>query len=125
MTMVLAEKIVTALDRGEANTRWRDFADIHVLIQSHEIDADELRSSLVAVANFRDVILKPLRPHLESMPERAQPRWVAWRNRANWDHDLPPLFADVLNSVACFADPVLEKASSSRWNPRTGSWHPS
>ena len=29
LPMVVAEKTVTAIDRGEANTRWRDFADIH------------------------------------------------------------------------------------------------
>ena len=29
MTMVLAEKAVTALQRATANTRWRDFGDIY------------------------------------------------------------------------------------------------
>ncbi|GMA36846.1 hypothetical protein GCM10025876_30500 [Demequina litorisediminis] len=28
LTMVLSQKIVTMVDRGEANTRWRDFADV-------------------------------------------------------------------------------------------------
>ena len=31
LAMVLAEKIVTAIARGSANTRWRDFVDIHEL----------------------------------------------------------------------------------------------
>lgn len=50
LTMVLAEKIVTALDRGEANTRWRDFADIYTLIRIHSVQADELVASMGAVA---------------------------------------------------------------------------
>lgn len=29
--MVLAEKLVTAVQRGTANTRWRDFADVYLL----------------------------------------------------------------------------------------------
>jgi hypothetical protein len=33
--MVLAKKIVTALQRGVANTRWRDFGDIWSLSRSH------------------------------------------------------------------------------------------
>jgi hypothetical protein len=33
LEMVLAEKIVTALERGTVNTRWRDFVDIYVLIR--------------------------------------------------------------------------------------------
>ncbi len=32
--MVLAEKIVTAIDRGRANTRWRDFVDIASISQT-------------------------------------------------------------------------------------------
>jgi predicted nucleotidyltransferase component of viral defense system len=32
LEMVLAEKIVTALARGTANTRWRDFLDLYALI---------------------------------------------------------------------------------------------
>lgn len=35
LEMVLAEKIVTALSRGTANTRWRDFLDLYVLIRRH------------------------------------------------------------------------------------------
>jgi hypothetical protein len=40
--MVLAEKLVTAIDRGQANTRWRDFADVYVLTQAHPVDANDL-----------------------------------------------------------------------------------
>jgi hypothetical protein len=35
LAMVYAEKIVTALERGVANTRWRDFADIYLLSRTH------------------------------------------------------------------------------------------
>lgn len=31
LTMVLAEKLVTAIERGTANTRWRDYADVYLL----------------------------------------------------------------------------------------------
>lgn len=54
LTMVLAEKIVTAVERGEANTRWRDFADVHVVSRQHRIDGDTLRSSLREVAQYRE-----------------------------------------------------------------------
>jgi hypothetical protein len=36
LPMVLAEKIVTALERGTANTRWRDFADVWTLSRRHD-----------------------------------------------------------------------------------------
>jgi hypothetical protein len=35
--MVLAEKTATAVDRGGANTRWCDFADIAAIIESHSL----------------------------------------------------------------------------------------
>ncbi|HRN29494.1 MAG TPA: nucleotidyl transferase AbiEii/AbiGii toxin family protein, partial [Terrimesophilobacter sp.] len=38
LTMVLAEKVVTAIDRGIANTRWRDFADVYALTRLHPVD---------------------------------------------------------------------------------------
>lgn len=43
--MVLAEKIVTAIQRGTANTRWRDFVDIVALSDSADLtqDRDQLR----------------------------------------------------------------------------------
>lgn len=37
--MVLAEKIVTALERGEQNTRWRDFTDIAAIARSRSVDS--------------------------------------------------------------------------------------
>lgn len=43
--MVLAEKIVTDIDRGELNTRWRDFVDIAALAAARRIRYDDLRAA--------------------------------------------------------------------------------
>ncbi len=40
--MVHAEKILTAVSRGTANTRWRDFGDVYSLSGLHSIDGDQL-----------------------------------------------------------------------------------
>ncbi len=53
LTMVLAEKIVTAVSRGEANTRWRDFADVCTIARTHRIDGDTLGSCIAEVAQYR------------------------------------------------------------------------
>lgn len=45
LAMMLAEKIVTALDRGGRNTRWRDFADVYTLTRLHSVEAGTLRNS--------------------------------------------------------------------------------
>lgn len=122
LTMVLAEKIVTAVDRGIANTRWRDFADVYTLVRLHPVDASELRASIETVAEYRKIALAPLLPALAPMNERAQQKYRAWRTRAHREGELPAAFADVLSAVASFADPVLSATATGRWNPRLHRW---
>jgi hypothetical protein len=63
--MVLAEKIVTALERGTANTRWRDFVDIYALTRRFVVNAQTLKSSMQRVAQFRNAELAPLLRRVE------------------------------------------------------------
>ena len=60
LVMVHAEKIVTMLERGEVNTRWRDFADVYLLTARHAINGHELGASMEAVAHHRRATLQPL-----------------------------------------------------------------
>lgn len=62
---VLAEKLETIISRNVANTRMRDFYDIHILQQIHaeNIDADVFRDALIATSKkhgtqemFKDVL---------------------------------------------------------------------
>ncbi|MFZ1384955.1 MAG: nucleotidyl transferase AbiEii/AbiGii toxin family protein [Propionicimonas sp.] len=122
LTMVLAEKVVTAIDRGIANTRWRDFADVYVLTHLHPVSAAEFRASVKTVAEYRNVAFTPLLPALAPMGDWAQQRWRAWRTRSHREHELPGAFADVLAAVAGFADPVLSETAMGQWNPSAKSW---
>lgn len=124
LTMVLAEKIVTALDRGEANTRWRDFADVYTLIRVHNIQADDIVASLGAVAAFRRVELLPLLPALAQMPQRSQAKWRAWRARVHREQDLPLELAVALNAMASFADPALTQSAEGSWDAQSAAWDP-
>ncbi len=122
LSMVIAEKVVTAIARGEANTRWRDFADVWTLIRAHTLFAMEVRASVQTVAKYRQVELVPLLPELAAMPPRVQPTWQRWRNRSGRATDLPSEFADVLTQLAGFIDPVLRGAGSQTWDPYTAAW---
>jgi hypothetical protein len=55
MAMVIAEKIVTMVERAEANTRWRNFADDYLLSHDETDSAAEVRQAVGAVAAFRGV----------------------------------------------------------------------
>lgn len=122
LTMVLAEKIVTAIDRGVANTRWRDFADVYALTRLHRVGLDEIRASIETVAEYRMGTLTPLLPTLAPMNERAQQKYRAWPIRSHRDTELPAAFPDLLTTIAGFADPVLSATATGEWNPTTLLW---
>lgn len=110
--LVLAEKIVTAIQRGIANTRWRDFVDIAALADS-EPDVTRLSGAIQRVAAYRDTTVQPLADVLDGFAEVAQPRWAAWRTRQQLDN-APVEFADLLDAVVAFADPVLNGLAAER-----------
>ena len=123
LEMVLAEKIVTALERGTVNTRWRDFVDIYVLIGRYRIDAQTLQKSMQRVGRFRSVVLTPLRTALAGYAEIAQPRWVAWLRKQRLDNTIPTQFSKVLQSVVSFVDSLIEGDDAPRtWDPVEGKW---
>jgi len=122
--MMYAEKIVTALQRGTANTRWRDFADLYVLTSTHDHDAATLRGAIEAVATYRHASLQPLAAPLKGYAELAQDRWDAWRRKHQLDDRLPESFAELLDGVTAFADPVLEDPTfEATWHARERTWH--
>jgi hypothetical protein len=122
--MILAEKIVTALQLGIASTRWRDFADIYRLTGRYRIGADTVRDALGAVARHRGVDLVALAGELDGYPAIGRARWSAWRARQHPTDRLPPSFADAIDAVTTFADPLLAGTAgpSAAWDPATRMW---
>lgn len=96
--MVVAEKLVTALQRGRASTRWRDFADLFVLVPGDLLEA-EVIEALHAVASHRSVTLQPLGAVLAGMAEEAQARWATWRERQGAQERVPEDFGAVLDAL--------------------------
>lgn len=121
MHMVHAE-IVTAVQRGITNTRWRDFGDIWDLSRRHRVDAGDLRRAIDEVARYRNATLRPLAEVLDGLAVLAQARWAQWRRRSNSDH-LPEQFERVLQVVIEFADPALNGALGGlTWDPKASAW---
>jgi hypothetical protein len=123
LVMVLAEKLVTAIQRGTANTRWRDFTDIYLLASRHRIPGDDLDQSMKTVASHRQAVLRPLVNVLAGFVEIAQDRWTSWRRRQRLDDRLPESFSDVLAFIIAFADPVIDgQTRAARWDPTAMTW---
>jgi Nucleotidyl transferase AbiEii toxin, Type IV TA system len=125
MEMILAEKVVTSIQRGQANTRWRDFADIYLLTGRHAFRAGQVRQALQAVANHRNVELMGIRGALTGYAEISQSRWAAWRSKLQLTTTLPTEFAEVLESLRRFAEPILtgSVADPATWDPVQGKWN--
>lgn len=124
LPMVLAEKIVTALQRGTINTRWRDFADIYLLAGRHAVEGADLQRALGEVADYRRVELSSLADALAGYARQGQPRWAAWRRKERLDDRLPASFADVIDRTLIFAEPaVAGEVDGRRWDPIRFRWH--
>jgi hypothetical protein len=123
LEMVLAEKIVTAIARGTANTRWRDFVDIYTLARRHNINGKTLRQSLLTVSEYRDVALAALHSVLADYAEIAQQRWLAWLRKQRMELTVPLEFSAVLGLVVAFADPVIAgDLNAHTWDSEKQSW---
>jgi hypothetical protein len=123
LAMVYAEKIITMLQRRDANTRWRDFADVYTLSRSHPIDGKRLHASLATVARHRQVDMTSLSTALQGMSEIAQPKWAAWRRKQHMEQMIPEQFADIVQQVLAFGNPAIDgSAEGMNWDPAHRAW---
>ncbi|WP_069599453.1 nucleotidyl transferase AbiEii/AbiGii toxin family protein [Brevibacterium aurantiacum] len=121
--MVLAEKIVTAIERGELNTRWRDFTDIVAIARTRRIRGSDLRQGIDAVASHRNVEIEPLESLLGAMPELVQLKWENWRKRQRLESTTPESLRELLTSCFAFADPALaSRVEHLQWDPVAQRW---
>jgi predicted nucleotidyltransferase component of viral defense system len=124
LEMVLAEKIVTVLQRGQASTRWRDFGDIYLLTRRYDFQANQLRQALQAVADYRHVEISSLDDALDGYAEIGQTRWAAWRRKLRLEDSLPANFGDALGAMEVFAEPILTGSvgEAASWDPTQQAW---
>lgn len=127
LVTVLAEKLCTAVDLGESNSRLRDYADIWTLTCIHDNDAHELRAALRATATHRGVQLRPLADAVGDLATTRRDAYRAYRRRLGDDAvGLPESLDDLVAAVIAFADPVLSEppTASRTWRAATRYWEP-
>lgn len=124
LELSIAEKVVTALQRGVASTRWRDFADLYLVSRNVSFVAGELREAVRVVADHRGVAIQPLSGPLEGYGAIGQRDWVRWRGRNRLEAALPASFDEVVAAVLEFIDPVLEGVlhALAEWDPASTRW---
>ncbi|WP_432829774.1 nucleotidyl transferase AbiEii/AbiGii toxin family protein [Dactylosporangium sp. CA-092794] len=125
LAMVHAEKLVTAVQRGAAHTRWRDFVDIYTLSRRHDVDGDELTSATTQVAEHRGARLTPLGEALGDYATQSQRRWATWLRKQRLEDQFPQEFDLLLTAIRGFADPVLlGEATGRTWDAACLGWVP-
>ncbi len=123
LATVLAEKIVTMVDRGDATTRERDFAEVFVLPKRHTLDAAELSAAIQATAAHRQSDLRPLRSVLVALASDRQADWERFVDRNGMHDQVPADYGATIAAVADFADPILSgEVTSGEWDPASGQW---
>jgi len=106
---LLAEKMETIMARGNANTRMRDFYDIHVISGQRKIDGEVLRIAFMATSKKRNTFGKvsdfeSILQNLEN-DNNMKKLWENYRNSSFFVGDV--LWADVMTSVKRLAKMVL------------------
>ncbi|SJN41795.1 hypothetical protein FM104_11640 [Microbacterium esteraromaticum] len=121
---VLAEKLVTAIDLGRANTRVRDFADIHILTGTQSVRCNAVRAAVEATAAFRGVALTPLSQATEGLGTLRATTYAAYRSGlGSTVQGLPQRFVDAIAAVVAFIDPVIDGLDGEAvWEPSTRRW---
>lgn len=120
---VLAEKIVTMIDRGDATTRDRDFADVYVLTGRHEVDAERLAAAIRATGTHRGSDLRSLRSVFVDLATVRQPDWTRYLARSRLDDAAPATLAEAIEAIAEFADPIIGgEVGGGLWDPAERQW---
>lgn len=123
LTLNLAEKVVTAMQRRETSTRDRDFADLWVTSRRHRLTAPELQRHILAVASHRRQAVVPMATALANMPDRQRP-YAAMVERMSYLSPPPKRWTELIDGVVAFIDPLLADKGGhfSYWDPEELSW---
>lgn len=125
----IAEKLHAMVVLGEANSRMRDFFDIHALAQHERFDGDVLARALRATFERRrtpipDALPLALTPAFAAIREK-QVQWQGFLRRSG-ALAAPQELATVVAGIAAFLEPVIAAARRGRalraaW-PAGGPW---
>jgi nucleotidyltransferase AbiEii toxin of type IV toxin-antitoxin system len=122
LAVVFAELTVTAIARGTASTRWRDYADMYLLARRYPLDGTQLSQSIRDVGLHRGIKLMPLSQVLAGYGDIGQSQWAAWRRQLR-ENRLPMQLTDVVRAVVRFVDPAITgTAAGHSWLPEISRW---
>jgi len=120
---VLAEKVVTMIERGELTTRERDFADVYLLSRRLHVEGSVLMAAIDATITHRGSQRQSLAVALAGLGERRQSSWTTYLANAGLESTIPGAYSKVIEEVAAFADPAISSdVDGMTWDPPASHW---
>lgn len=106
---VVAEKVEAMIHLGSLNSRMKDFYDIWRLSQQFEFDAEILSEAIRQTLNNRETKLIPFDELKADLLENetSKKQWSAFLTKSGISG--PESFHEVLDQLAIFLDPLLER----------------
>lgn len=106
---IMAEKVVTILERGITSTRWKDYVDILDLYHAG-LDESALIVAVKTVSRYRGVEARPISGLMDGYGDVYQKRWAAWRKKENLEGKTEANLDDQIAQIATILDPILVSA---------------
>lgn len=121
---VVAEKALTAMQRGDGNTRVRDYADLWRLSGAHAFVGADLLRAVERTAAHRSLRLNRLAGEIKDLPRAKAHTYAKWRRGQGVDGvAYPDDFGDVVATVIGLADPLLAgEVEDLYWDPAARIW---
>jgi hypothetical protein len=116
---VVSEKLQAMVHLGTANSRMKDFYDLHLLAETHVFYRDQLARAVGATFNRRATPIPETAPtpfSPEFVNESKKKQWAAFLGK-NGIHGAPDL-GEVTAHLAEFLMPVLEQVRHASGTPR-------
>ncbi len=120
---LIAEKFAAACEKGDTNTRSKDFFDLYTVASQEYFTAGVLREAIERTFEARGTALETSR--LVFLPEFAEHRdlqslWSKFLQRQRLS--APPEFKDVMKRIQDFLEPIMTNNTKGTWQPSEAYW---
>lgn len=119
---VIAEKFAAMAELGRANTRMKDFYDLHRIAWSEEITALNLRAAVDGTFSARGTnraaaaaVLSP-----DFVDARLEEAWSRFLGRTRLE--APASLLEVAERLRALLVPIVRDTASGSWRPQDGAW---
>lgn len=110
----IAEKFEAMVKLGILNSRMKDFFDIWLLSRQFNFNGNDLAKAINLTFEKRGTSIEnDVIAFQETFIKEKQIQWTAFRKRLDQEY-LPKNFADIINSVAGFLNPIVEAVRQNR-----------